>query len=163
MGIKMVNLYELIKYHPYHSSSFAEHANVTQELLLAAIQGEEELTPYEIYGIVRLTGVPRGVITCPRMIWLESKSCRHRKMVLCLTEKLKMISAAAGEGNKDAGYFVLKNGPEQSEKLINDFWNKGKVTYCRYLGVMAFVDMILRWMLKEGPRGLRKERKDGAA
>lgn len=131
MGIKMVNLYELIKYHPYHSSSFAEHANVTQELLLAAIQGEEELTPYEIYGIVRLTGVPRGVITCPRMIWLESKSCRHRKMVLCLTEKLKMISAAAGEGNKDAGYFVLKNGPEQSEKLINDFWNKGKVTYCR--------------------------------
>ena len=84
-------------------------------------------------------------------------------MVLCLTEKLKMISAAAGEGNKDAEYFVLKNGLEQSEKLINDFCNKGKVTYCRYLGVMAFVDTILGWMLKKGPRGLRKEQKGGAA
>ncbi len=163
MGTKMLNLYALIKNHPYHSSTFARYANVTTELLWAAIRGEEELTMREIIGISVNSGVPVGVITCPRVIWLDRNSYRHRTMIRNFKKKLTQICDAYEFGNEDAAYFVRQKGLEQSELLINDFWNKGKVTYCRYLGAMAFVDMTLGWIHKAEPRGLKKEQKGGAA
>lgn len=163
MKIRMLNLYALIKYHPYHSSTFARYANVTTELLWAAIYGDEELTYREIIGIAAESGVPAGVITCPRLIWLDKSSYRHRMMVYRLAEKLDAIRAAAMSGNEDACYFVLQGGLEQGDSLISDFQDKGKVLYCRYLGVMAFVDMTLGWIHKAEPRGLKKNQKGGAA
>lgn len=139
--IKMTNLYELIKFHPYHSSSFAEHANVTSELLLAAIKGEDELTPLEILGIARLVSIPSSVITCTKLIWLDKSSYRHRMMVLRLEEKLGKIRAAAMTGNEDACYFVRHGGMKQGDELVSDFQEEGKVSYCRYLGTLAFADI----------------------
>ena len=156
MEIKMVNLEELIKYHPYHSSTFARYANVTSELLWAAIYGNEELTMREIVGIAVNSGVPVGVISCPRVIWLDRKLYRHRDMIGKLKKKLLRICHAYKLGNEDAIYFVQQKGLERCNLLIDDFWNKGKVSYCRYLGIMAFVDMTMGWILKEEPRGLKK-------
>lgn len=161
--MKMLNLYALIKYHPYHSSSFAEHADVTSELLWAAIQGEEELTPLEIFGIVRLTSVPSSVITCPKLIWLDRSSYRHRMMVQKLDAKLALIRDAAKNGDEDACYFVRQGGLEQGDSLISDFQDKGKVLYCRYLGTLAFAD-IFGGLRTHKPRGLKAaEQKGGAA
>lgn len=162
MKIRMLNLFALIKYHPYHSSSFAEHADVTSELLWAAIQGEEELTPLEIFGIVRLTGVPSGVITCPSLIWLDKSSYRHRMMVYRLAEKLDAIRAAAMSGNEDACYFVRQGGLEQGDSLISDFQDKGKVLYCRYLGTLANAD-IFGGLKAHKPRGLKAASQKGGA
>lgn len=163
MGIKMVNLSELIKYHPHHSSTFAECANVTSELLWAAIYGDEELTPRETISIAVKYDISAGVITCPRVIWLDRNSYRHRTMIRNFKKKLLIICDAYERDNEDAVYFVRQKGLEQSNLLIDDFWNEGKVTYCRYLGVMAFVDMILGWIHKAEPRGLKKNQKGGTA
>ena len=38
----LVNLKELIKYHPYDIGTFANFANITTDLLRAVIKGEEE-------------------------------------------------------------------------------------------------------------------------
>lgn len=162
MEIKMVNLYALIKYHPYHSSTFARYANVTTELLWAAIYGDEELTCRETIGIAVNSGIPVGVITCPRVIWLDKNSYRHRTMIRNFKKKLMQICDEYEFGNEDAAYFVRKKGLEQGELLINDFLIKGKVSYGRYLGVMAFVDMTLGWIHEAEPRGLRKDQKGGA-
>nr|WP_304430514.1 hypothetical protein [uncultured Acetatifactor sp.] len=163
MEVKMVNLAELVHYHPYHSSTFARYANVTTELLWAGIRGEEELTRREIIGISVNSGVPVGVITCPGVIWLDRNSYRHRKMIRDFEKKFLLIRDEYEFGNEDAAYFVRRNGMEQGNLLIADFWNDGKVTYCRYLGTMAFVDMVLGWIHKAEPRGLRKNQKGGAA
>ncbi len=164
MGTKMLNLYALIKNHPYHSSTFARYANVTTELLWAAIRGEEELTMWEIIGIAAESGVPAGVITCPRLIWLDKSSYRHRMMVCHLAEKLDTIRAAAMSGNEDACYFVRQGGLEQGDSLISDFQDKGKVLYCRYLGTLAFADIFGGLGTTHKPRGLKAaEQKGGAA
>lgn len=163
MEVKMVNLAELVHYHPYHSSTFARYANVTTELLWAAIYGNEELTLRETIGIAVKSGVPLGVITCPRVIWLDRDSYRHRKMIRSFNKKLMIICDAYEWDNEDAAFFVRHKGLEQAKLLIADFWNEGKVTYCRYLGVMAFVDMTLGWIHKSEPRGLKKNQKGGAA
>lgn len=162
MEIKMLNLYALIKYHPYHSSSFAEHADVTSELLWAAIRGEEELTPVEIFHIARFTGVPSSVIKCQRLIWLDRSSYRHRMMLSRLAEKLDAIRANAMSGDEDACYFVRRGGLEQGESLIRDFQDKGKVLYCRYLGTLAFAD-IFGGLRKHKPRGLKAAGQKGGA
>lgn len=160
--IKMLNLYALIKYHPYHSSTFADHVDVTSELLWAAIQGKEELTPREIFGIVKLTGVSSGVITCPRLIWLDRSSYRHRMMVQKLDAKLALICEAARNGNEDACYFVRQGGLEQGDRLISDFQDKGRILYCRYMGTLAFAD-IFGGLNTHKPRGLREDRQKGGA
>ncbi len=164
MKIRMLNLYALKKYHPYHSSTFARYANVTTELLWAAIYGDEELTYREIIGIAAESGVPAGVITCPRLIWLDKSSYRHRMMVYRLAEKLDAIRAAAMSGNEDACYFVRQGGLEQGDSLISDFQDKGKVLYCRYLGTLAFADIFGGLGTTHKPRGLKAaEQKGGAA
>ncbi|MCR2049992.1 hypothetical protein NSB25_22335 [Acetatifactor muris] len=163
MKIRMLNLYALIKYHPYHSSTFARYADVTSELLWAAICGEEEMTTTEMLGIAIHFKVPMGVISCPRLIWLDKSSYRHRMMVYRLAEKLDAIRAAAMSGNEDACYFVRQGGLEQGDSLISDFQDKGKVLYCRYLGTLAFADIFGGLGTTHKPRGLKAAEQKGGA
>lgn len=160
MKIRMLNLYALIKYHPYHSSTFARYADVTSELLWAAICGEEEMMTTEMLGIAIHFNVPMGVITCPRLIWLDRSSYRHRMMVQKLDAKLALIRDAAKNGDEDACYFVRQGGLEQGDSLISDFQDKGKVLYCRYLGTLAFAD-IFGGLRTHKPRGLKAAKQNG--
>ena len=155
MEVKMVNLLELIKYHPYHESTFARYANVTLELLSAAIRGDEELEPYEIFRMASYSNVPMGVISLPRMIWLDRNSYRHRAMVSRLAEKLDAIRVAAMEGNEDSCYFIQQGGLKQGDELVSDFQKDGKVSYCRYLGTLAFADIYGGIRKVIPPRGLK--------
>lgn len=52
------NLSEIIKYHPYHIGTFANFADVTTELLQAALDGQEELTGEELRNIARYSAIP---------------------------------------------------------------------------------------------------------
>ena len=81
------NLSEIIKYHPYHISTFANFANVTGELLNAALAGNEKLTSEELREIARYANIPAGVLGCPHLIMLNRGSLKHRDMIreLCLS------------------------------------------------------------------------------
>ncbi len=163
MKMRMLNLEELIKYHPYHIDSFAEDADVTSELLQAAIRGDEELTAREIFGIVRLSKVPFSVLTCPKLIELDKSSYRHQVMIWEFIKKYLTIHNAAMAGDDNACYFAHFGGLRDGMKLICDFVNGGKVSYCRYLGLLAFVDMTLDSMKRalHRPRGMEKAQQKG--
>lgn len=53
---------------------------MTEELVLAAFRGEEELTADEIRKVAHYNGIPLSVLTCPKVIMLDMSRVRHRKM-----------------------------------------------------------------------------------
>lgn len=156
--MKLINLEELIKYHPYHICTFADLADVTQDLLEAALRGEEELKPAEVMKIARYISVPYQVLTCETMIMLSEKRYRHREMIDKLCEKLYRICDAEEKGSKEAARY-MQYRCDHSVNLIVEFRNRGKVTYCRYLGVKHELESYLLFIANETrkPRGRKNK------
>lgn len=67
-GYKYPNLIEVQKQSCLYVGYFA---NVTEELVLAAFRGEEELTADEIRKVENYNGIPLSVLTCPKVIMLD--------------------------------------------------------------------------------------------
>lgn len=132
-GLKLPNLKELIKYHPYHISTFANFADVTVDLLKAVINGEEELTSMELVNISRYVGIPKSVLTCPSLIMLSRERHRHRRMMEDLEEKLYFIYHATKQESTEAKNYMRWERPSFVNMLL-DFQNQKQVSYCRYLG-----------------------------
>lgn len=153
--MKLVNLEELIKYHPYHITTFASFADITTELLKAALEEKEELTSLELRNIARYTEVPIGVIKCPTIIKLFRNRERHVEMMRDLYIKLYIIWEATKAGSKE-GEWYMQHQCRGLVNLILDFQNKREVTYCRYLGVKEEVEECLHSIRVEGnkPRGI---------
>jgi len=129
------NLRELIENHPYSIETFASHANVTVDLLKAALDGKEELTPSELCGIVRLTGFPYSALTCPKLILMDNKRYRHRMLASELNDKLRSIIKAAGTGSHEAIRFTERhwwNYEDGTTPFWTDFVNGVPVSYARY-------------------------------
>lgn len=135
------NFAELIKYHPYHICTFANFADVTIELLEAALRGKEKLTSFEILKIARYTQIPVTVLTCPHLIMLDRQSRRHQKMVDSLCEKLIYIWEYQKKGNADAELFMKYHKPA----LVNLelAFLDGRASYAQYLGVKERVEQTL--------------------
>lgn len=146
--LSLVNLNDLIKYHPYHISTFADFANVTQELLEAALAGEDELTLYEVWCMAKCTGVPCQVLICPQRIMLSKERYRHRTMVKTLHENLYTIWDAEKEGSHEASTY-MRYRRTHLVNLMLDFQNKGEVSYCRYLGVKQELEDCLLFISNE--------------
>lgn len=96
------NLKELIENHDYTIETFASHANVTVDVLKAALGGKEELSISELCGIERLTGFPYNALVCPKLIMMDNRRYRHRMLVGRENEKLRAIIKAAGAGSMKA-------------------------------------------------------------
>lgn len=135
------NLAELIKYHPYHISAFANFADVTEELLKAAIRGEEELTLLEIFKIAIYANTPVTVLTCPHLIMLDKKNSKHKQMVAKLFSSVFHIMVYQGQGNKAVDLF-MRYDKRYLEDLKNDLMN-GNASYAQYLGVKKIVEQVL--------------------
>ena len=150
----LVNLEELIKYHPYHICTFAKFADVTQDLLEATFKGEEELEPVEVRNISEYVQVPYRVLTCKKMIMLSKDRYRHRIIFEELYEKLFEIWEAAENGSKEAASYKRYNY-KHLVTLVADFQYRGAVTYCRYLGVKEMMEQYLLFIRCEmrKPRG----------
>lgn len=151
----MENLKELVKYHPYHISTFADFANVTVELFEAALNGEEELTTTELRQIARYTGIPFSVLTCPKLITLTRDRRRHWMMMKELQTKLYAIWEYQKQGSKEADFY-MKYLRVKYVNMDLDFRNRRTVSYCRYLGVKHEMNDILSFCRQEfapKPRG----------
>lgn len=96
----MVNLKELINWHPYSLRSFADFANVETDLLQAALEGEEELTAEELSQISRYVKVPIGVLLCPHLVYLEKRRPKHQKMMRALEDGIHKIWEAQKKAAK---------------------------------------------------------------
>lgn len=151
------NLSEIIKYHPYHISTFAGFAEVTTELFEATLEGEEELTDDEMRKIARYAGIPVSVLRCPQKIMLDKHNLKHQKMIADLLNQLPEIAEKEKSGGKAAADFMRYN----REGLVNlelTFLDN-RASYGQYLGVKERVDQTISFIRNEErkPRGREKE------
>lgn len=151
------NLLEIIKYHPYHISTFAGFAEVTTELLEAAIRGEEELTTGELVKMARYSEIPVGVLTCPKMIMLDKHSLKHQKMVTDLLGQFPVIAEKEREGSPAAIIYMRYHRVNLSN-LEFAFLDE-RATYGQYLGAKERVNQTISFIRNEEkkPRGRKKE------
>lgn len=111
-GYKYPNLIEVQKADHLHLGYFAD---VTDELVLAAFRGEEELTRDEIWQVARYNRIPFSVLTCPKLIKLDWKpdktpedDCRSGQAVYAVK--------VYGQRRKSGGGKVYRAGrPGKSE------------------------------------------------
>lgn len=129
------NLKELIENHSYTIETFASHANVTVNVLKAALEGKEELTRSELFGIVRLTGFPYNALICPKLIMMDNKRYRHRSLISRENEKLRSIIKAAGERSEKAISYVERcywNYEDGTSLIWTRFMDGEPTSYAAY-------------------------------
>lgn len=151
------NLSEIIKHHPYHISTFAGFAEVTTELLEAALEGGEELTADEMRKIARYAGIQESVLRCPKKIMLDKHNLKHQKMVTDLLDQLPVIAEKEQAGSPAATIFMRYH--RASLVNLELAFLDGKATYGQYLGVKERVDQTVSFISNEEkkPRGRKKE------
>lgn len=107
-------------------------ANVTDELVLAAFRGEEELTADEIWKVAHYNGIPLSVLTCPKVIMLDMGRWRHRKMVAEVSNLCIRLKCMARKGNENAEKYS-----EWADRKNQDFLkaaHNNELSYIYYLG-----------------------------
>lgn len=139
MSVLYPNLVELYKYHPYHYSTFAGFANVTPELYIEALKGNAVLLPNELRGIAKYTGIPLGVISCPKLIMLDKYNRKHKAMIDKQEADLYAIWELQKQGYKDADLFMKYSKRTNLVNLQLAFY-RNEATYGWYLGVQESID-----------------------
>ena len=149
------NLAEIIRFHPYHIDTFAGFGEVTTELLVAGIKGDEDLRIDELSKIARYAGISMGIITCPLLIKLDRFRYRHIVMVGELENNLDIIKGTQETCSNHSRIFMESGLQHDYREFFIDFI-KGCATYGRYLGIKEKIDQTLMFMENEKrrPRGL---------
>lgn len=151
-GYRYPNLVEMKKHHHLYIEQFA---NVTEELVLAAFRGEEELTDDEISNVARYNNIHFSVLTCPKLIMLDMGRPRHKKMVGAVKGLYDQLKQMAESGNQKAGYYL-----EYGDWEYQDFLRvarSNRLSYIRYLGQKKELsDCILFAKPRPEKRGVKK-------
>lgn len=153
---KYPNLNELIKCHPYSEHTICDHAQIEPELLHAALDGTEVLTPTEIIAIARLYGCPIGVLNDSKLIMLDMNRSRHRKMVNEVKSIYIQLKGMTDEGNHDAVKYS-----EWADWEFRKFMyavRSNKFSYCHYLGIKEqltqYVSFVIPKPKRRGPAAI---------
>lgn len=128
-GYKYPNLIEVQKQSCLY---IGQLANVTEELVLAAFRGEEELTVEEIWRVARYNGIPYSVLVCPNLIMLDMGRRRHRKMVAEIDNLYIQLKCMVREGNQEAEKY-LKWADRENQDFLRAAYNN-RLSYIHYLG-----------------------------
>ncbi len=149
-GYKYPNLIEVRKQGCLYVEIFA---NVTRELLLAVFRGEEELTADEIRKVARYNGLPLSVLTCPKVIMLDTGRWRHRKLVAEVEILYIMLEEMAMQGNQKAAEYL--HGAEWELQKFTEAVYNNRLSYIHYLGAKKQLsDYILFATPKPTKRGI---------
>lgn len=128
-GYKYPNLIETQKQEFLHLAYFAD---VTDKFVLAAFRGEEELTDDEIRNVAHYNRIPFSVLTCSKLIMLDKRRPRHRKMIGEVDKLCMQLKCMSREGNQEAKKYV-----EQADRKNQEFLkaaHNNRLTYIHYLG-----------------------------
>lgn len=155
-GYKYPNLIEVQKADHLHLGYFA---NVTDELVLAAFRGEEELTGDEIRQVARYNGIPFSVLTCPKLIMLDCNRIRHRRMIAEVDKLCMQLKCMAREGNQEAEKYI-EQADRENQKFLRAV-HYGRLAYIHYLDTRkGLSDYIFFSRPKPKKRGINR-RKEG--
>lgn len=128
-GYRYPNLIEIKKRHHLHIEYFAD---VTEDLVLAAFRGEEELTTEEMRNVARYNNIPFSVLTCPKVVMLDMGRSRHKKMVAEVNDLYAQLKRMAEEGNHEAEKYL-----GYTEGVYRDFLravHDNRLSYIHCLG-----------------------------
>lgn len=161
---KYPNFTEILKYHPYSVNTFAGFADVTQELLLEAIRGNEELTAAEVFKCAKYSGLSLNVLICPKLITLDRNNRKHRGMMEQLRDKLHEIGELQKRGSKYADWYMNAKYIDRGLFILTErqFQSGQTVTYGCYLGIREKMCQTLSFAQGEfrtAPRGVKHSRK----
>lgn len=104
------NLAELHRYHPYGEPAMCDHAGIEPELLHAVLSDGEPLRYAELLGLARLYGCPVSVLTCQKVIMLDRRRLKHRKMITEVKNLVICLKCMAKEGNEKAKRWLELTG-----------------------------------------------------
>lgn len=149
-GYKYPNLIEVQKQGCLYVGYFA---NVTNELVLAAFRGEEELTADEIRKVARYNGIPYSVLTCRKLVMLDMGRWRHRKLAAEVDGLYMQLKWMARTGNEKAAEYL-----HWADREYQDFSRAAydnRLSYIHYLGAKRQLqDYILFATPKPEKRGI---------
>lgn len=145
--MKYPNLSEIIKYHPYHISTFASFANVTSELMEAVIYGDEELKAAELLLLCHYGEINPQIALYPRMIMMDKTKRRHKMMIAELEEMFQKIHTEDKNGGREAKFF-MKYQRANYVNLYLAFYDD-RATYGRYLGIKTRLEQTLGFIETE--------------
>lgn len=154
------NLNTLITHHPYSMDTFADHANVTMEVLRGALSGNDLLTDAELCGMAFLAKIPTSVIKCPRLIMLDPKREKHRRMIKDLErDEVALINEVLRMADKEVFRYMDSFAYEVGQ-FTRSFLEKGiPVSYAAYIGWNAkIIDCAIFAEHKKSKKSKRSER-----
>ncbi len=150
-GYKYPNLIEVQKQSCLYIGQFA---NVTEELILAAFRGEEELTIDEIRKVACYNGIPFSVLTCPKVIMLDMGRWKHKKMVTEVVNSYIHLKCMARKGNQKAEKYLEYADWKQQEFIRAVYINQ--LSYIHYLGTKRQMFDYIHFAIPEPTkRGIR--------
>lgn len=154
--MKYPSLTEIVKYHPYHLHTFADFAHVTDVLMTAVLKEDEELTVDELIGICRYTGLKLNVIMCPKIIMLNKRNWKHRKMIADISTMMDKIFEFYYQGSSEAKIFMKYKGLNCVNLEI--YFSNDRATYGHYLGVKECLEQTLSFIYHEQGKDYSKPR-----
>lgn len=131
-------------------------AEVTPELMLAVFRGEEDLKVEEICKIAHYNRIPFSVLICPKLILLDMKRQRHKKMVHKLDSLyMKLKCMAKCEGNEEAEKY-LKFADWEYQRFARAV-HSNKLSYGHYLVIKEKLSNYADWSVpKPKKRGIQQ-------
>ena len=159
--MKYPNLNSLIKWHSYGLPTFADHANVTTDLLEAVLKGKEELTFSELWGIARLVGIGVGVLIQPKMACMRKHKYQHRAKVCDVIRRYNTIKNFRLDKRNGVADRDLYDAHVAVGKMI-EYFNEDILSYCHYFAVVKKIEWNV-WLYANShcarpPRGLRNKK-----
>lgn len=130
--MKYPNLIELLRYHPYDISTFANFADVSTDTMRKIKSGEKEAYFETIYKIAYFTNIPYSILNCEKPIYLETRNKKHQQMIEELENNLCKIYVSYKFGSHEADDY-MKYHRASFVNMRSDFKNKKRVSYIRYL------------------------------
>lgn len=138
----------------WHIEAMARGANVTPELMIAVLKGEESLTSDEAFNLSRYMLRKPSYLFSPILSVLKRKSNRHQRWMADLNLNMKEIWEASKKGDYWALNFVNTNKRIRYVNMELRFQDGREVTCAEYMAVKS--DMA--WALNDVREKQRKPR-----
>lgn len=127
------NLVELIKYYPCHETTVCDYAEIEPEVLHAVMNDGEELRYMELVGLSRLYECQIGVLTHHKVIMMDMRRWKHKKMAGELDFLYVQIRLMAGREDNERAKGCLERAEWVHQRFLKAVC-ENKLSYGHYLG-----------------------------
>ena len=159
------------KNHNFHNCTFANHGNITEELLEAFLAGEEKITPEEAYKMAYLIRQFSNIFSldyllAPKLGYYDMKKNKHRRKVLSVFKDCEEMRKLVDFELMFKSNYIRKYEMNRFIALSEYIMTADRAAKCIYIGCieintaltfMIDVKNLLKSFSKPEPRGINKK------